>query len=160
MGAAAQEDGFCRKLMNFTDVSVVAVDHRLAPEHPYPEPLEDCYATLLWLMRQPWVDPARVAIGGASAGGGFAAALALLARDRAEVTPALRPGVLPVVAAMGSDLGQPSTVVALWPPLSHPACDNVVTISVVGSTRNHPTKPFAADNAVYSLVACDLRVMR
>ncbi len=97
MGAAAQEDGFCRKLMNFTDVSVAAVDHRLAPEHPYPKPLEDCYAALLWLMRQPWVDPTRVAIGGASAGGGFAAALALLARDRAEVTPALQMLVYPML---------------------------------------------------------------
>ena len=97
MGAAAQEDGFCRKLMNFTDVSVAAVDHRLAPEHPYPKPLEDCYAALVWLMRQPWVDPTRVAIGGASAGGGFAAALALLARDRAEVTPALQMLVYPML---------------------------------------------------------------
>jgi acetyl esterase/lipase len=97
MGAAAQEDGFCRKLMNFTDVSIAAVDHRLAPEHPYPIPLEDCYAALLWLTRQPWVDPTRVAIGGASAGGGFAAALALLARDRAEVTPALQMLVYPML---------------------------------------------------------------
>ena len=97
MGAAAQEDGFCRKLMNFTDVSIAAVDHRLAPEHPFPKPLEDCYAALLWLMRQPWVDPARVAIGGASAGGGFAAALALLARDRAEVAPALQLLVYPML---------------------------------------------------------------
>jgi len=61
------------------------VNYRLAPEHPYPAPVEDCYSALTWLSRLPSVDPARLAIGGASAGGGLAAALALLARDRGEV---------------------------------------------------------------------------
>ncbi|UXA19455.1 alpha/beta hydrolase [Mycobacterium sp. SMC-4] len=97
MGAAAQEDRFCRTLMNFTGVSIAAVDHRLAPEHPYPTPLEDCYAALQWLIRQPWVDPTRIAIGGASAGGGFAAALALLARDRGEAAPVLQMLVYPML---------------------------------------------------------------
>jgi acetyl esterase/lipase len=97
MGSAAQEDKFGRKLVNFADIAVAAVDHRLAPEHPYPAPLEDCYAALGWLMRQPWVDPARVAIGGASAGGGLAAALAQLARDRGEFAPALQMLVYPML---------------------------------------------------------------
>lgn len=97
MGAAAQEDGFCRKLMNVTDVAVVAVEHRLAPEHPYPTPLQDCYAALQWLAGQPWVDPGRLIVGGASAGGGFAAALALLARDRGEIAPALQLLVYPML---------------------------------------------------------------
>jgi acetyl esterase/lipase len=97
MGSAAQEDRFCRKLMNFTDVAVAAVDHRLAPEHPYPTPLEDCYAALLWLARQPWVDPTRIAIGGASAGGGLTAALAHLARDRGTISPALQMMVYPML---------------------------------------------------------------
>lgn len=85
MGSAAQEDGFCRKLADSTEVIVAAVDHRLAPEHPYPIPLEDCYAALRWLARQRWVDSTRIAIGGASAGGGFSAAAAQLARDRGDV---------------------------------------------------------------------------
>lgn len=73
------------------------IDYRLAPEHPYPAPLEDCYAALRWLSVQGWIDPTRIAIGGASAGGGLTAALALLARDRGEVTPASQLLVYPML---------------------------------------------------------------
>lgn len=59
MGVSAQDDKYCRKLSHLAGVAVAAVEHRLAPEHPYPTPLEDCYAALLWLARQPWVDPQR-----------------------------------------------------------------------------------------------------
>lgn len=90
MGSARQEDGFCRRLSHLASVAVAAVDFRLPPEHPYPAPLEDCYAALMWLAQQPWVDPSRVAIGGLSSGGGLAAALAFLARDRGEIQPAFQ----------------------------------------------------------------------
>lgn len=67
--------------------AVASVEYRLAPENPYPAPLEDCYAGLKWLVENAatlGVDPARIVIGGASAGAGLCAALALLVRDRAE----------------------------------------------------------------------------
>ncbi|OBI22564.1 alpha/beta hydrolase [Mycobacterium sp. E2497] len=97
MGHAAQDDKYLRKLAHRTGVAVTAVEHRLAPEHPYPAPLEDCYAALLWLARQPWVDPNRIAVGGASAGGHFAAALAQRAHDRGDVKLAFQMLVYPML---------------------------------------------------------------
>jgi acetyl esterase/lipase len=97
MGTAVQDDRYCRKLSRLTGVAVAAVEHRLAPEHPYPIPVEDCYAALLWLARQPWVDPNRIAVGGASAGGHFAAAVAQRAHDRNEVKLAYQMLVYPML---------------------------------------------------------------
>jgi triacylglycerol lipase len=69
---------------------VVSVDYRLAPDTPYPGPLEDCYAALVWLRAAAGelrIDPDRIAIAGESAGAGLVAALCLLARDRGQIRP-------------------------------------------------------------------------
>ncbi|WP_433379191.1 alpha/beta hydrolase fold domain-containing protein [Actinoplanes sp. CA-142083] len=60
----------------------VSVDYRLAPEHPHPIPVEDCYRGLLRAAEASEIDESRIVVGGVSAGGGLAAAVALLARDR------------------------------------------------------------------------------
>ena len=97
IGSAAQDDQLCRRFARELGATVASVDYRLAPENPYPVPLEDCYDALAWLARLPSVDPARLAIGGASAGGGLAAALALLARDRDEIPLAAQLLVYPML---------------------------------------------------------------
>jgi acetyl esterase/lipase len=118
MGRASQDDALCRRFSRELGITVAAVDYRLAPEHPYPAPLDDCYAALTWLAGLPGVDPARVAIGGASAGGGLAAALALLARDRAEVTPVLQLLTYPMLDDRSSTL-PPDRRYRLWTPRSN-----------------------------------------
>lgn len=88
LGTPEMNDPQCATFARELPALVVSVDYRLAPEHPYPTPLEDCYAALRWTWEQAerlGVDRTRIAIGGASAGGGLCAGLALLARDRGEV---------------------------------------------------------------------------
>ncbi|MBL7252758.1 alpha/beta hydrolase fold domain-containing protein [Paractinoplanes lichenicola] len=63
-------------------VVVVSVDYRLAPEAQGSTPVEDCYAGLVWILEELGADPSRVVVAGASAGGGLAAGVTLLARDR------------------------------------------------------------------------------
>jgi len=82
LGAVDTEHGASVQLARELGAVVVSVEYRLAPEHPYPAGLDDCFAGLRLLASLDGVDPARVAVHGMSAGGGLAAAVALLARDR------------------------------------------------------------------------------
>ncbi len=87
-GSVAGEEIRARALAAELGCVMVSVEYRLAPETPFPGPLEDCYAALRWLHANAealGIDAGRLAVGGGSAGGGLAAALALLARDRGEV---------------------------------------------------------------------------
>jgi len=81
-------------------ITVAAVRYRLAPEHPFPAAIDDIYAGLSWLFDEAearGIDRSRIAIGGASAGGGLTAALALVAHDRDEVRPAFQLLVYPML---------------------------------------------------------------
>ena len=100
MGSVAQNDDMCAAIADRLGIVVASVEYRLAPEHPYPAPLEDCYAGLRWLAGHAdelGIDRTRIAIGGASAGGGLAAGLALLARDRGEVAVCFQLLVYPML---------------------------------------------------------------
>jgi len=85
MGSVEAEHGGCVRICADVGAVVVSVDYRLAPEHPYPAGAEDCYSVLSWLHSEAGalsLDTSRVAVAGSSAGGGLAAAVALMARDR------------------------------------------------------------------------------
>jgi acetyl esterase/lipase len=100
MGDLEQDDRLMQQLVKRVGCVAVSVDYRLPPEHPFPAPVEDCYAGLTWLFAHAselGVDSSRIAIGGASAGGGLAAGLALLARDRREVPVAFQLLIYPMI---------------------------------------------------------------
>ena len=85
MGTVALYEPLIRVLASQSGAAVLAPEYRLAPEHPDPAPVEDCYAALKWAAEHAselGVDPARIGVSGDSAGGGLAAGVALLARDR------------------------------------------------------------------------------
>ncbi len=85
LGDVAGEDAAATLICDQVGAVVVSVEYRLAPENPHPAPAEDCYAGLVWMEKNAaelGVDADRLAVYGASAGGGLAIATALLARDR------------------------------------------------------------------------------
>ena len=95
-----------------------SVEYALAPESKYPGPLEDCYAGLKWLHAHAdelGIDATRIGIGGASAGAGLAAGLALLARDRGEIAVAFQALIYPMIddrqITVSSQWNDP-----VWPP--------------------------------------------
>jgi acetyl esterase len=85
VGSLDTHDAPCRKLASETGYPVLSVDYRLAPEHPFPAAVRDCYAAVEWAAANATdltADPDRLVVAGDSAGGNLAAVTALLARDR------------------------------------------------------------------------------
>lgn len=100
LGSAAEMEFFLRPLAQELGCAIVSVDYRLSPETAHPGPVEDCYAGLAWVFANAaalGVDPARVGVMGQSAGGGLAAGLALLVRDRAEYRLAFQHLIYPMI---------------------------------------------------------------
>ncbi len=100
VGRPAMDDGRCVAWVRELGLVVVSVDYRLAPEHPFPAALDDAHAAWMWLLGAVGalgVDPARIAVGGASAGGGLAACLAQRLRDEGGPQPAAQLLVYPML---------------------------------------------------------------
>ncbi|MCW5864804.1 MAG: alpha/beta hydrolase [Anaerolineae bacterium] len=120
IGNAQMNDRQLATFVQALGIVVVSVEYRLAPTHPYPAAIDDCYTALKWLHDRAaalGVDPARVAVGGASAGGGLAAALAQMAHDRGEVGIAFQLLAYPMLddrSALCADVAHPDTLT--WTP--------------------------------------------
>lgn len=105
IGSLDTDDSRCRTMAARSEVVVISVDYRLAPEHPFPAAFDDCLAVLFALSSQAdelGLDATRLAVGGDSAGGNLSAAIALWARDHGP-TIAFQLLVYPAVAATGGD---------------------------------------------------------
>ncbi len=88
IGLPEMNDDVCIRIAKEINCIVISPDYRLAPQNPYPCALNDCYTTLLWLANNSEelkVDTSRIAVAGVSAGGGLAAAVCLLARDKNDL---------------------------------------------------------------------------
>ena len=110
VGSIESNDPTCRALANAAGAIVVSVDYRLAPEHRFPIPLDDCYAAMEWAAANAASfggDPSRLAVAGSSAGGNLAAAVALRARDEGGPRLAHQSLICPVV---DKDFRRPSYV--------------------------------------------------
>ena len=108
VGSIESHDGLCRGLTAGAGVAVVSVEYRLAPEHPFPAAADDAFAATAWVAAhgaEIGIDPARVAVGGDSAGGNLAAVVALMARDRGGPRLAFQLLLYPIA---NDDLDTPS----------------------------------------------------
>ena len=121
LGTAAMMDAANSARANEQDAVVVSVDYRLAPETPFPGPLDDCYTGLCWIAAQARrlnIDAERVVVLGESAGGGLAAALALLARDRGGPSLAAQFLIYPMLdhrtGSDGADKPNPMSGEFIW----------------------------------------------
>ncbi|NPD65305.1 alpha/beta hydrolase [Lichenicola cladoniae] len=121
VGAARSQDAAHASLAAELGCVIASVEYRLAPETPHPGPVEDAYAGLKFLFeeaRSLGVDRTRIAVGGESAGGGLAAALALLARDRDEVPIVFQHLIYPMLDDRTGTLGEPHPFAGefVWTP--------------------------------------------
>ena len=133
-------------------VAVVSVEYRLSPEHPHPAPIEDCYAGLVWTAEHAadlGIDPSRLLLFGGSAGGGLAAALALLARDRGG--PDLSHQILLCPMLDDREITQSSREydgLGVWDP----AANRLGWTSLLGDARGGPdVPPYAAPSRAADL---------
>ncbi len=104
IGDLDTHDGVCRFLAEFSGCRVLSIEYRLAPEHPFPAAVEDAMAAFVWSAEQAaelGADPARIAVGGDSAGGNLSAGVCLQARDAGGPRPAMQLLLYPATDVVG-----------------------------------------------------------
>jgi acetyl esterase len=107
IGDLETHDVLCRQITAAADIAVIAVDYRVAPEHKFPAAADDAWAATRWVVANAGrlgVDPARIALGGDSAGGNLAAVVALMARDAGAPSIAFQALLYPVTD-VGTETG-------------------------------------------------------
>jgi acetyl esterase/lipase len=118
IGSPVDDQQLSIRLVDELRCVIVSVDYRLAPEHPYPAPVEDGYAGLIWTAASAaalGIDPGRLAIGGKSAGAGLAAAAALMVRDRGGPAIALQMLLAPMLDDRNSTASSRQvTAITVW----------------------------------------------
>ena len=129
LGRPEMADDYLADLAEELEAIIVAVDYRLAPEHPFPMPLEDSYTALGWVFAHQQalnIDADKVIVMGHSAGAGLAAALAILARDRGEYCIASQVLIYPMLDYRSGSSASPhqngTTGVIGWPPQANRFC--------------------------------------
>jgi acetyl esterase/lipase len=117
MGRPEIDDVCCAQYVRESGITIVSVDYRYAPKHPFPAGLEDSYSALKWVeshSQELGVDAKRIAIGGESAGGGLAASLVQPAHDRQEIKPVFQLLVYPMLddrTVLRTDVGDSSSLI-------------------------------------------------
>ncbi len=123
LGRPEMDDRLCLTFVRELGISVVSVDYRCAPRHPFPAALEDGYAALRWVSAPPHAhnfDAHRIAVGGQSAGGGLAASLAQFAHDQGQIRPVFQLLVYPMLddrTVLRDDLNDRAYIA--WDPKSN-----------------------------------------
>ena len=144
------EDDRSMRIATECDCTVFSVDYRLAPEHPFPAGPEDCYAALQWLMTGKSgydIDLDRVALGGASAGGGMAAGVILMNRDRDNFPLALQLLIYPMIDNLHATSSGQYENHPVW---NRATSDNAWEM-YLGGTPDHDASPYAAASRAVDL---------
>lgn len=142
LGSHEQDDARFDRWCTLFGCVGVSVEYRLAPETPYPGPLDDCYAGLRWVhdnANEIGVDRSRIGIGGNSAGGNLAAGLALLARDRGELPVAFQLLIYPMID------DRQMTASSQWlDPIWPPSANRYGWTAYLGAAKGGPDVPIYA----------------
>lgn len=147
LGHPDADDALCEQFVLNVNCLVASVDYRLAPEHPYPAAIEDCYAALKWMVdnaKKLKIDSSAIAIAGASAGGGLTAALALLARDRGEPEIAFQMPLYPMIDDRNITPSSYEINKDNFPTVWHREINQVAWNMYLGNNTSGDISPYAA----------------